>query len=82
MKTKMIKIVFVVAIAMVAGINVFNAQKSIVLSEIGMENVEALAQNEGDDLAIKQWNRHDYTLDNGSPAVNCWKKGSDDCLLK
>lgn len=77
------KIAFVAAIGMVAGINVFNSQKSEVLSDIAKANVEALADNESDsDLAKKQWNRHDYTLDNGTPAVNCWKKGLDDCLLK
>lgn len=80
---KVLKVVFVVAIAMVAGINLLNAQKPEVLSDIAMANVEALADNESDpDLAKKQWNRHDYTLDNGTPAVNCWKEGGDDCLLK
>lgn len=43
MKRKMIKIAFVVAIALVSGINVFNAQKTVVLSDVAMENVEALA---------------------------------------
>lgn len=78
-----VKVAFVAAVAMVAGINVFNAQKTELMSDIAMENVEALADNESDsDLAKKQWNRYDYTLDNGMPAVNCWKKGEDDCLLK
>lgn len=40
-----------IAIAMIGGINVFNAQKSIDLSDIAMANVEALAQNEaGSDM--------------------------------
>ena len=83
MYKKVLKVAFVAAIAMVAGINVLNAQKTEVLSDVAMANVEALADNESDpDLAKKQWNRHDYTLDNGTPAVNCWKKGEDDCLLK
>ena len=46
MKTKFIKSVFVVAIVMVAGINVFNAQKSVQLSDIALANVEALASDE------------------------------------
>ena len=46
MKSKMIKIAFVVAIAFVSGINVFNAQKLAVLSDVAMENVEALATGE------------------------------------
>lgn len=43
MKTKLFTPIFIVAIAIMAGINVFNAQKSVVLSDIAMENVEALA---------------------------------------
>ena len=46
MKTKILKYVFVVAIAMVSGINVFNAQKSVQLSDIALANVEALADDE------------------------------------
>ena len=43
---KVLKVAFVVAIAMVAGINVFNAQKPEALSDVAMENVEALAGDE------------------------------------
>jgi hypothetical protein len=43
MKKNMIKVAFVAAIAMVSGINVFNAQKSETLSEVALANVEALA---------------------------------------
>ena len=46
MKTKILKYVFVVAIAMVAGINVFNAQNSLQLSDVALANVEALADAE------------------------------------
>ena len=41
MKRKFVKVVFVAAIAMVSGINVFNAQKVIDLSDIALLNVEA-----------------------------------------
>lgn len=37
---------FVAAIAIVSGVNVFNAQKVNALSEIALANVEALAQGE------------------------------------
>ena len=40
------KAAFVAAIAMVSGINVFNTQKSEVLSDIALANVEALADYE------------------------------------
>ena len=46
MKTKILKYVFVVAIAMVAGINVLNVQKTEQLSDVALANVEALAQSE------------------------------------
>ena len=48
MKKNILKIAFVVAIAMVSGINLFNAQKSNVLSDIALANVEALAEGEID----------------------------------
>ena len=43
------KVTFVAAIALVSGINVFNAQKSDVLSDIALANVEALANSENSD---------------------------------
>ena len=43
MKKNMFKVAIVAAIAMVCGINVFNAQKSEALSEVVLANVEALA---------------------------------------
>ena len=46
MKKKTLKATFVVAIAMVSGINVFNAQKSVELSDVALANVEALADSE------------------------------------
>lgn len=50
MKTVFIKYVFIVAIAMVSGINVFNAQKSEMLSDVALANVEALAMGEDVDM--------------------------------
>jgi hypothetical protein len=47
MNKKVMKAAFVAAIAMVSGINVFNVQKSEVLSDIALANVEALAEGEG-----------------------------------
>lgn len=46
MYKKVLKVAFVAAIAMIAGINVFNAQKPTVLSDVAMANVEALASDE------------------------------------
>ena len=46
MKTNLLKVAFVAAIALVSGINVFNVQKTEVLSDIALANVEALADGE------------------------------------
>lgn len=48
MKSKFVKVAFIAVIAMVSGINVFNAQKSDALSDIALANVEALAGEEWD----------------------------------
>jgi len=64
MKSKMIKIAFVVAIAFVSGINVFNAQKLAVLSDVAMENVEA--------LAIPEWGDGGTYFCIGSGKVDCY----------
>ena len=47
MKRNIMTVAFVAAIALFAGINVFNVQKTVTLSDIAMENVDALASNEG-----------------------------------
>ena len=47
MNKKVLQVAFVAAIALVSGINVFNAQKKEVLSDIVLANVEALAEGEG-----------------------------------
>ena len=81
MNKKFIKVAFVAAIAMVSGVNVFNAQQVNALSDIALANVEVLADEESD-LADAIWNREDYTLDNGLPAATCWKGGNQNCIVK
>lgn len=49
MKKNLINATFVAVVGLVAGINVFNSQKSEVLSDVAKANVEALADNEDDD---------------------------------
>ena len=46
MNKKVLKVAFVVAIVLVGGLNVFNAQKVNVLSDVTLANVEALANGE------------------------------------
>ena len=46
MKKNIIKVALVAVVGLIAGINVFNAQKSDTLSDIALANVEALANTE------------------------------------
>ena len=46
MKSKLVKNAIVVAIVAVSGINVFNAQKPEMLSDVALANVEALVDEE------------------------------------
>ena len=69
----LLKVAFVVAIAMVAGINVFNAQKPEALSDVAMANVEALADDEGSNKTCKwMYVKDDY----GCPLHVCVESGN------
>ena len=46
MKGKILKVTIVAAFALIAGFNVYNAQKSDVMSDLALANVEALARYE------------------------------------
>ena len=46
MKKNILKATFVAAFALIAGFNVYNAQKSDVMSDLALANVEALASGE------------------------------------
>lgn len=48
MRAKTIKAGIVAAFALIAGYTVYNSQKEVALSDIAMENVEALAVGESD----------------------------------
>ena len=61
MNKKYVKATLVAVVALVGGINVFNAQKSETLSEIAMANVEALAADEDVDVC----ETYCYKCDNG-----------------
>ena len=45
MKKNILKVAFVAAIALVSGVNVFNAQKTETLSDVALANVEDLADD-------------------------------------
>ncbi len=85
MNKKVLKAAFVAAIAMVSGINVFNAQKSEVLSDTALANVEALAELEGErKYAIKNedtveiWDDKTATYKKIT-VIDCEGKGSLSC---
>ena len=78
---KKLKTLLVVAVAAVAGYNVYASHVESEYSDVVLANVEALAETE-DSISDEIWHRHDYSLENGTPGVNCWKGGSDNCLLK
>ena len=46
MKKNILKVAFVAAIALVSGVNVFNSQKNVALSDVALANVEALSMDE------------------------------------
>ena len=81
MKANLLKSVFVIVIALVSGINVFNAQKPAVLSDVAMENVEALADD------TEQTEKYKYVIykepgDPGYGQVKCvcfWENGELPC---
>ena len=62
MKKNILKATLVAAFGLIAGFNVYNSQKSDVMSELALANVEALATGEDDwsyrlfPCAHKPWN--------------------------
>ena len=64
MKKNILKATLVVAFALIAGMNVYNAQQSDIMFDLVLANVEALARNE-----ISNW-------DNGSGCLcGVWYPG-------
>lgn len=87
MKANLLKTVFVIAIAMIAGINVHNAQKTETMSDVAKANVEALADNEGSGLEPGPYNIRERFTDeyyNGilyhqEKIVTCYPGGDYAC---
>lgn len=71
MKKKLISAAFVVAIALTAGYNVYNSQNKVALSDLALDNVEALASGESD--SGPDWNGFERVhRDNG----DCCRRSS------
>ena len=69
MKKNILKATLVVAFALIAGMNVYNAQQSDIMSDLVLANVEALARNEISNCDNGWW-------DNGSGCLcGVWYPG-------
>ncbi|WP_237039629.1 NVEALA domain-containing protein [Phocaeicola faecalis] len=78
MKKNILKATVVAAFALIAGFNVYNSQKSDVMSELALANVEALAdgENGGDGTCSFQKvkkNEKDHSLKCSGSGHQCCK---------
>ncbi len=71
MKKKLISAAFVVAIALTAGYNVYNLQNKIALSDLALDNMEALANEEsgGAVIACGRYEGRCWNIDYISPIL-------------
>lgn len=75
MKKKFIYAVAIVVLAAVAGWNYQQNQEQVAMSDLTLDNIEALASGEGD-YNQKIWERY-YRPD--GTGYNCTKTGSETC---
>lgn len=71
MNKKYVKATLVAVVALVGGINVFNAQKSESMSDIALANVEALAENEWGTGFNCRWNSTYIICDGNGVREGC-----------
>ena len=70
-RSKYIKIALFAVVAIVGGVNVFNAQKSESLSDVALANVEALAEEEWYD-GVCYWDKlYNKCVENGQTKIPC-----------
>ena len=75
MKRNILKITFIAAVAVAAGYTAYSqSQKTEALSDLALENVEALASGE---LSEHKWERFYYPDGTGH---NCSPTGDDTCI--
>ena len=74
-RNKILKVVLVAAFAMVAGYTAYSSQQVETMSDIALENVEALAQGEND-----QYSQNIWKVYKTSTGHSCTKGGSKKCL--
>ena len=71
MNKKNLKATLIAVVALVGGINVFNAHKSESLSVLALANVEALAENEWGTGANCRWNSTYIICDGNGTREGC-----------
>ena len=76
MKKNILKATFVAAFALIAGFNVYNSQKSDVMSDLALANVEALAnsrESTGNGLIYLRGENHT------GGCINCAESSDSSC---
>ena len=76
MKKNILKATLVVAFALIAGMNVYNAQQSDVMSDLALANVEALAGGEEATCTFSHVEK-----DQATNKLNCSGNGSLCCSM-
>lgn len=69
MKKNIRAVMMVAAIALVAGVNMFNSQRAVAMSDIALANVEALAREEIENVKCNPEMSTTCILINGNPVV-------------
>jgi hypothetical protein len=67
MKKNIRAVMMIVAIALVVGVNMFNSQRAIAMSDIALANVEALARDEIENVKCNREISATCILINGNP---------------
>lgn len=67
MKKNIRAVMMIVAIALVVGVNMFNSQRTIAMSDIALANVEALAREEIENVKCNREISATCILINGNP---------------
>ena len=67
MKQNIRAVMMIVAIALVVGVNMFNSQRAIAMSDIALANVEALAREEIENVKCNREISATCILINGNP---------------
>ncbi|MBQ4057069.1 MAG: hypothetical protein IJD32_08245 [Bacteroidaceae bacterium] len=71
MKKNIRAVMMIAAVALIAGVNVFNSQRAIAMSDIALANVEALADDETGDTSCRM-NTKTWICDHTGDSSHCY----------